>query len=113
MSWRDTTIKHEDIDELFPAKVAPHHRFSGRVLPRFDLYTARRVVDALNTAPFSLVPDGGFRLTWEGANIRHYELNLAWSQPDYRGKIIEPDSDGLYTIGGNWCCWVEVTTNDQ
>jgi hypothetical protein len=110
MQWYDGHVTQEDISEAFPAQMVEHHRWNGSVIPRFTRKTVSRVIDVLNAQDFALDPDGGFRLTWEGDAIRFYELNEARHSLDYRGELIRPDSEGYYTIGAEWCTWIDVRT---
>jgi hypothetical protein len=108
MQWYDGHVKHEDIDETFPAQMIEHVHWGGYVTPRFTRETASRVIDVLNAQDFALNPDGGFRLTWEGDAIRLYEIIPAVESNDYRGELIQPDSDGFYVIGANWYSWSDA-----
>ncbi|MFD3455807.1 hypothetical protein ACFWVC_26965 [Streptomyces sp. NPDC058691] len=107
-----TRVCIDDFLGPFDAKVDPTNRWNGFLSPFFTLDTARQLAartqqladesghDSVDTIH---VIDGGTRAGEPRAVVVH--VSWQWHEENTGVSIIEPNSEGLYGIGGWSWCW--------
>lgn len=115
MAMIDTFVTVDEAS-AYPARLDPKDRRNGWVSPHFTLDTVRKLAADTQTDAEEYghdctdtvhVIDGG---TDDDGNPHAIVLKISWEHLDDEGarqvtQIIEPDSDGLYGIGGREWTW--------
>lgn len=116
----DTRVCIDDTLGPYEAKIDPTNRWKGLVCPRFTLDTVRKIAartqeqaakDNYESVETIHVIDGG---TDAEGNPRAVVLHVRWAyvedeeEAQYATLAMQPDDEGLYSIGGDEWNWYEA-----